>query len=445
MNLEQILEQAGTARPGYELASFKEAGLPVYLLTVRVLTLEKKPLTLQSIECHEHPGLLKKALNSSQKRLLIISPWITSAVVDYGFISSLEALLRRRVDVFIGYGLDDGDDGRGNPPFGHAGESAIQEWFESSKLFLASQMSETEKSGLLKFEGNAQGLRTLWTLQNYPQPGGLQLTSAVLGTFTKYPRASHVDITQRQGISAKKFGFMQSEAVLFEELATELGLVKKPGDALAWHRHPLAFLVEAADDICYHVMDVEDGFKAGVISLEEIENLHRPWLSEKQLTQGSQINHTQRRAEYFRAVTVNAMILEAVDVFKSNYDEIMSGGFDEELAARMQHSNELAAFKELAKKKVYCTRPVIEVEACGFEVIGGLLDAFVGAIETKVNSSPIGKTRSRTLLNLLPVGVELTVTLTPYQRMMVATDFVSGMTDSFAVELYQRIRGIALP
>lgn len=333
----------------------------------------------------------------------------------------------------------------GNPPFGHAGESAIQEWFESSKLFLASQMSETEKSDLLKFEGNAQGLRTLWTLQNYPQPGGLQLTSAVLGTFTKYPRASHVDITQRQGISAKKFGFMQSEAALFEELATELGLVKKSGDALAWHRHPLAFLVEAADDICYHVMDVEDGFKAGVISLEEIENLHRPWLSEKQLTQGSQINHTQRRAEYFRAVTVNAMILEAVDVFKSNYDEIMSGGFDEELAARMQHSNELAAFKELAKKKVYCTRPVIEVEACGFEVIGGLLDAFVGAIETKVNSSPIGKTRSRTLLNLLPVGVELTVTLTPYQRMMVATDFVSGMTDSFAVELYQRIRGIALP
>lgn len=333
----------------------------------------------------------------------------------------------------------------GNPPFGHAGESAIQEWFESSKLFPKSQMSEAEKSDLVKFEGNAQGLRTLCTLQNYPQPGGLQLTCAVLGTFTKYPRASQVDSSQMQGISAKKFGFMQSEAALFEELATELGLIKKPGAALAWHRHPLAFLVEAADDICYHVMDVEDGFKAGVIPLEEIESLHRPWLSEKQITQGTKIAHTQRRAEYFRAVTVNAMVHEAIDVFGSNYNEIMSGAFDDELAARMQHSKEFSAFKNLAKKKVYCMRPVIEIEACGFEVIGGLLDAFVGAIETNVKKNPHGQARSRTLLNLLPAGVDWSMASTPYERILVTTDFVSGMTDSFAVELYQRIRGIALP
>lgn len=333
----------------------------------------------------------------------------------------------------------------GNPPFGHAGESAIQEWFESSKVLPVNQMSEMEKSDLLKFEGNAQGLRTLCTLQNHPQPGGLQLTCAVLGTFTKYPRASHVGATQMHGISAKKFGFMQSEAALFEELATELGLIKKPGDTLAWHRHPLAFLVEAADDICYHVMDVEDGFKAGTISLDEIENLHRPWLTEKQITQGSQIAHKQRRAEYFRAVTVNAMIHEVVDVFRSNYDGIMNGFFDDELAARMQRSNELTAFKTLAKKKVYSSRPVVEIEACGFEVIGGLLDAFVGAIETKVNNGPHGKARSRTLMNLLPIGVDVNATMSPYERMLVSTDFVSGMTDSFAVELYQRIRGIALP
>ena len=333
----------------------------------------------------------------------------------------------------------------GNPPFGHAGESAIQEWFEARGASIYGGMCETQREDLLKFEGNAQGFRTLCTLQNLNQRGGLQLTSAVLGTFTKYPRASQVEEKQSgTGISGKKFGFMSSEAELFSELAVELGLIKKTGIPLAWNRHPLAFLVEAADDICYHIMDVEDGFKAGVIKEEELLELYTPWMDEKAKAKLNSLGEPQRQAEYLRATTIHRMIYEAHDVFENNYAGLMSGTFDAELTTNMQSAKQFAAFEELTRCKVYKARPVLEIEACGFEVIGGLLSAFIDAIETKAAKSPIGKVRSRTILGLLPNGGSIDG-LTPYQRALVATDFVSGMTDSYAVELYQRIRGIALP
>ena len=331
----------------------------------------------------------------------------------------------------------------GNPPFGHAGESAIQEWFESSSAI--DLLGGAERKDLLKFEGNAQGFRTLCTLQQAPQRGGMQLTSAVLGTFTKYPRASEVDEAQKGGISGKKFGFMQSEAVLFQEVAHELGLKQKPGTAAAWHRHPLAFLVEAADDICYHVMDIEDGYKAGCISFQEIADLHRPWLSEQQWGRGETIEDHGRRVEYFRAITVDAMVKAAVRAFADNYDGLMNGSFDEELTAKVELTQELKAFKTLAREKVYSARPVVEIEACGFEVIGGLLEAFVGAINAKATKSETGKVRTRTLLSLMLKTMADLEQLSAYERVLLATDFVSGMTDSFAVDLYQRIRGISLP
>lgn len=331
----------------------------------------------------------------------------------------------------------------GNPPFGHAGESAIQEWFESSSAI--GLLDGAERKDLLKFEGNAQGFRTLCTLQQAPQRGGMQLTSAVLGTFTKYPRASEVDESQKQGISGKKFGFMQSEAALFQELANELGLIKKTGSALAWHRHPLAFLVEAADDICYHVMDIEDGYKANCISFDEIAELHRPWLTEQRWARGEEIEDRGRRVEYFRAITVDAMVRAAVRAFADNYDGIMNGSFDEELTAKIELTKEFKAFKTLARQKVYSARPVVEIEACGFEVIGGLLEAFVDAINANAMKSEKGKVRTRTLLSLLPKTSLDIEQSSAYERALQATDFISGMTDSFAVELYQRIRGISLP
>lgn len=331
----------------------------------------------------------------------------------------------------------------GNPPFGHSGEAAIQEWFESGCDLSA--LNEVEREDLRKFEGNAQGFRTLCRLQHAPQRGGLQLTCAVLGAFTKYPRASVVDGVQTSGVSGKKFGFMHSEAELFAEVADELGLRKKPGAGQAWYRHPLAFLVEAADDICYHIMDIEDGYKSGHLSYEEVCALHAPWLSAERQQRAKEISDPSRRVEYFRAVTVDAVIREAAAVFEEKYDGIITGAFDEALTKEIARHSEFERFKELARKKVYTARSVVEIEACGFEVIGGLLDAFVGALDAKATCPAKVKARIRTLLRLIPGGGEGVEKLSGYERMLLATDFVSGMTDSFAVELYQRIRGISLP
>ena len=139
------------------------------------------------------------------------------------------------------------------------------------------------------------------------------------------------------------------------------------------------------------------------------------------------------------------MVQEMIEVFKSNYDGLMAASFDEELAVHISRASEFAAFKTLAKQKVYSARPVVEVEVCGFEVIGGLLEAFVSAIQIKAKDAGAGTARSRTVLSLLPQQSACFSAESLYERVMVATDFVAGMTDSYAVELYQRIRGIALP
>lgn len=337
----------------------------------------------------------------------------------------------------------------GNPPFGHAGESAIQEWFsdsdEGARLRKDWGLTPEQEADLLKFEGNAQGFRILTALQNMNQRGGLQLTTAVLATFTKYPRASVVDCAQSNGISGKKFGFMQTEQELFEELSDAVGLIRKPGNGLAWHRHPLAFLVEAADDICYHVMDVEDGFRAGAMAFEELHALHEPWLDEKSRRKAEQIGDHHRQAEYFRAGTINAVIHRVIEVFGQKLNGLMDGSFDGELVAEMDGGDQFGQFKKLAKKKVYSGKPVIEIEACGFDVIGGLLSAFVSAIENVASQGGKPSNKARTVLGLMPGGDANLHEMSPYNRVIKATDFVSGMTDTYAVQLYQRIRGISLP
>jgi dGTPase len=306
-------------------------------------------------------------------------------------------------------------------------------------------MCESQREDFRKFEGNAQGFRTICNLQNPEQRGGLQLTSAVLGAFTKYPRASIVNgDSYKTGMSGHKFGFMKSESDFFSEVASELGLISKGDASFAWHRHPLAFLVEAADNICYCIMDVEDGFKVGVICESDLLGLYDPLIDQKVRSKLGTINESQRKAEYLRAITIHKLISEVHDVFANNYDEIMVGKFDSEFTDCMKSAEPFSKFKEMAKRRVYTARSVLEIEACGFEVIGGLLSAFTDAIQVKATGNSVGKIRSRTILGLLPEGTSIRG-LTSYQRVQVVTDFVSGMTDSYAVELYQRIRGIALP
>ncbi|BCX81295.1 dGTPase [Methylomarinovum caldicuralii] len=329
----------------------------------------------------------------------------------------------------------------GNPPFGHAGEDAIREWFAAWPGLKT--LGAGEREDLLRFEGNAQGFRILTVLQNPGQPGGLQMTCAMLAVMAKYPRASVVDPAQAQGAGGRKFGFFQSEVGLFREVAETVGLPPKPGGGLAWHRHPLAFLLEAADDICYHVIDIEDGFKAGVVDFATLYQLHHPFLEQRHRQRLERLDDPAQRASYCRSVTIDRVIRQAVAVFERRYDEVLTGRFDAPLLDHIDQAAAFAAFKQVAESRVYYARPVVEVKACGFEVIAGLLDAFVHAIEDAAGGSP--SSRSRTLLQLMPRPLADPAGLPLYQRLLLATDFIAGMTDSYAVELYQRIRGIALP
>ncbi len=331
----------------------------------------------------------------------------------------------------------------GNPPFGHAGEDAIREWF--GRWPGLSGLNEDQRRDLLEFEGNAQGFRTLCVLQNPGQPGGMQMTCAMLATMMKYPRPAAAGEAQKQGASGRKYGFFTSEAAWFAQVAETAGLLPKPGGKPAWYRHPLAFLVEAADDICYHVIDIEDGFKTGVLDFATLYQLHEPFLEARHRRRLDCLPDHSQRASYCRSVTIDHVVRQVIAVFDAHYEGIMAGCFDAPLLEHIELAGAFARFKQVAETQVYYARPVVEVKACGFEVIAGLLDAFVEAIEDRAAKGSRASSRSRTLLQLMPRPLPDLAVLSPYQRILLATDFVAGMTDSYAVELYQRIRGIALP
>lgn len=335
----------------------------------------------------------------------------------------------------------------GNPPFGHAGESAIQEWFRSSdvdRMHLAGRgMRDVCLEDLRSFEGNAQGFRILTRLQFPSQKGGMQLSAAVLGAFAKYPRLSAVEPTGATGISGKKFGFFEADADSFRQVAEVLGLRKKANGA--WYRHPLAFLMEAADDICYRIMDVEDGFRSGYLKFDEVHNLFEAVLDKPSLKRLDDIPSNKHKVEYLRAKAIDTAIREVVTVFLDREEAILAGRFDEDLMKHVEHAEAFSVFKELAREKVYSARAVLEVEACGFKVLGGLLEAFLSAVDDYASKGAAGASaRSKTMLRLLPEG-SVRDGLDFYERALVVTDAVSGMTDSFALTMYQRIHGISLP
>ena len=194
----------------------------------------------------------------------------------------------------------------GNPPFGHAGEAAIQEYFHGPGRAWVQDLAPAEQADLLHFEGNAQGFRTVARLQHPEQPGGLQLTWPTLGAFAKYPCDAVSGLQPGAAVSRRKFGFMQGERPLFAEVAEGLGLQRT--GASAWQRHPLAFLVEAADDICYGVIDIEDGAKSDHITPEELRALHMPFIDAAHRARADTLQDRQHQAEYLRAVTIGVLV-----------------------------------------------------------------------------------------------------------------------------------------
>jgi dGTPase len=241
----------------------------------------------------------------------------------------------------------------------------------------------------------------------------------------------------------KKYGFFQTEKELFKEVASNCGLdYLKEKNKYSWCRHPLAFLVEAADDICYRIMDLEDGFRLGIVSFKETEELLRPLISDTKVKFYEEKDEKDK-VGYLRAVAIRELVTELAVVFLDEEKNILDGKFGNDLISVIKGSGTLKIIKDVSVEKIYNYRSVVEREVAGYEVLGGLLDTFIHSYNEAFNENI--SNRNRTVFNLLPRRIREEIPDELYLRLLRIIDFVSGMTDSFAVSLFRKIKGISLP
>lgn len=332
----------------------------------------------------------------------------------------------------------------GNPPFGHSGEDAIGSWFsrEEEAQTIFGHMTPTERNDLKFFEGNAQGFRILTQLENYRWAGGLQLTYAVLGTFTKYPRSSVVHpVPHDSYVGGKKIGFFESERQYFAEIASGLGLIVRSSQLQYWTRHPLTFLVEAADDICYAIIDIEDGFELGYLSFEEARSILAPIAKLAKFSDGMEPREIIGK---LRAVAIGELVNSVSDAFIRNEKALLAGAFATELIADTPYKADIDNAKSTAKKKIYWSQRKTKIEIAGSEIISGLLDFYMPVINDLESAKwDLEKLdgRSQKLARLFNgfQGVN-----GRYAAWLRVTDFISGMTDRFALDLYRQLKGITI-
>lgn len=331
----------------------------------------------------------------------------------------------------------------GNPPFGHSGEDAISDFFLNHEAARAykEHMDEWQWQDLTNFEGNAQGFRIL----NKERYQGLRLTFATLAAFSKYPRKSLLKNRDKSRRSQKKYGFFQSESSLFETIAENVGLLK--ADDCVWSRHPLAFLVEAADDICYQLIDLEDGCRLNLVSYDDTVELYAGVLRDKfDKAKLERIESLDERIGTLRALSIGVLIDECCTLFLDEEENLLKGTFDISLTDKIPTTDVLKEIESLSIEKIYRARSVMETEAAGFEVVPGLLASFTTAAYEQMKNGSVTK-RNQSALRLLPVEIrkEIDQQKSLYAVMMSCVDFVSGMTDSHAISLFRKIKGISLP
>lgn len=325
----------------------------------------------------------------------------------------------------------------GNPPFGHAGEDALSEYFRKRPELKAS-LTEAQWKDLTSFEGNAQGFRIL-NQEGY----GLRLTHAILGAFTKYPCPSHFPERNTKCKSQKKFGYFETEREIFSGIAKSLELLPAGGNA--WRRHPLAFLVEAADDICYSIIDLEDGCNLGLIPFAETVDLLAPILGDKlDRTKLQRDESLNRKLGTLRALAIGELITACTTVFLDNEAGMLEGSFDEALTDLCVHRDALKLISRHSVERIYRARKVVEIEAAGHEVLPGLLDEFLQAAQAVQQGDKSRKYQNLALLFPPEVRNRLREHPEPYPMYRLVIDFVSGFTDKHALTLYRKIKGMAI-
>ncbi|WP_238393971.1 dGTP triphosphohydrolase [Rhodovulum sulfidophilum] len=323
----------------------------------------------------------------------------------------------------------------GNPPFGHAGEDAISEWFATRRPF-GEDLSDGQRREFEHFEGNAQGFRILTRMEMYRLEGGMRLTHAVLGAFTKYPCLAKDGALGRDAptIGLKKYGAFEAEAAHLAEMAESTGLI--PQEA-GWRRHPLAFLVEAADNICYNILDLEDAYTTGVLSHGEVRPLLEALIGKEvaPVPGGTPAEHVG----HLRARAVHGAIRASVAAFLDHHDEILSGRFSTELTDVFALKEAFAAISEVANDRIFPSSRKIELEVAGRDLIFALLDRFHAVIEGLAehgwDAAAMAEKKPYLRKLVTSAGMDLRDVCDPYSGLHALTDFISGMTDRYAVKM----------
>lgn len=323
----------------------------------------------------------------------------------------------------------------GNPPFGHAGEDAIARYFVDNPV---PGINEREQADLASYEGNAQGFRILCRLQ-FEQYGGMRLTAATLGTFLKYPRESGSDFTT--GVAEfKKNGVFQSEMPILQHLARQLELpdyLSRSGGR-GWRRHPFAYLLEAADDICNSILDLEDAARLGWIAHRELDDLLFHLVPRRTADTAMTYKDDQERTSYLRATSIGALVGQCADVFSTHAERLLAGESLGPLVKSCPSATTVQALELLARNKCYQNAHVLEREAAGYNAIHGLLDRFIPPLLLPPKR---GSFESR-MASLLRQRTCIVDNMSTLEKVMRALDYISGMTDSYAIQSFRRLSGV---
>ena len=332
----------------------------------------------------------------------------------------------------------------GNPPFGHSGEKAIQTFFTEGKgAYLKDRLSPELWNDITHFEGNANAFRLLAHRFKGRRDGGFVMTYTTLASIVKYPFASAL---AEKGHG--KFGFFSTEADIFCRIADDRGIIRKSADGCPaeYARHPLVYLVEAADDICYEIMDIEDAHKLKIVTYEETKRLFLDFFDEMgqnhimQRIHDEEITDDNEKVIYMRACVINALERACVDAFMRHEDEIMRGEFSDSLIDSID-DRLVKAYRnctELSKKRIYKSKPVLDVELSGFKIMDSLMEVMT---EAAVNPQ---RFYSRQLISRVSSQYDISAPDLE-TRIMAVIDYLSGMTDVYALDIYQKINGISLP
>ena len=331
----------------------------------------------------------------------------------------------------------------GNPPFGHSGEKAIQTFFtEGAGSMLKSSVSSAFWDDITHFEGNANAFRLLTHQFKGRRAGGFVMTYSTLASIVKYPHASSASDKK------KKFGFFQSEQPYYQRIADEMGIIRlsKEGEPLRYARHPLVYLVEAADDICYEIMDLEDAHKLKILSYEETQDLLLGFFDEENQQKilsritDEELQDPNEKVVYMRACVIGKLENECANAFLAHEDEILSGTLQGSL---IDHISECQreAYRRCAKlsvERIYRSRPVLDVELSGYKIMATLMEQMTEAVMHP------DRYYSQQLIDRVSSQYDISASDLE-TRLMAVIDYIAGMTDVYALDVYQKINGISLP